>query len=195
MSKSFQDIVEKINQKVKTDKNYLSRERNNTEYIKKPSTDSNNKNKANNNLSSSTKNKDNKNEISNKNSIKKQNKILNNIEQDLKTDVYREKKLYTISSLKQYIQLMSSNDPQKQKALDRNELESIKEKESMEKLQILNDAFTFNENDFKKRRYDKDNVDKVFETVIKLYFEILEEKRIEQENKKNNDKKKECVIV
>ena len=186
MSKSFQDIVEKINQKVKTDKNYLSRERNNTEYIKKPSTDSNNKNKANNNLSSSTKNKDNKNEISNKNSIKKQNKILNNIEQDLKTDVYREKKLYTISSLKQYIQLMSSNDPQKQKALDRNELESIKEKESMEKLQILNDAFTFNENDFKKRRYDKDNVDKIGKKFFKLRF--LKNKL--DSNNKNNLKNK-----
>ena len=39
-------------------------------------------------------------------------------------------------------------------------IELDKEKESMAKLEVLDDAYNFNEEEFKKRRYDKNNVEK-----------------------------------
>ena len=72
-----------------------------------------------------------------------------------------------------------------------NIIQSEKEKESMTKLEILEDAFNFNENDFKKRRYDKDNVEKSGKKFFKLRFlkNKLELNNSKAEKNKNNANK------
>jgi hypothetical protein len=74
-------------------------------------------------------------------------------------------------------------------------IELDKEKESMAKLEVLDDAYNFNEEEFKKRRYDKNNVEKSGKKFFKLRYlkNKLDPKNTKEEKntKTNNDKEKE----
>jgi hypothetical protein len=185
MFKSVQEMVGKINQKISSDKNIIQKEKNSDDFNNKIAKILNNP-KANDKkgLSYSCKIIDPKNENEIINRQKREASILNIIMTEKGKNKGKEKlnnnnnnpnikpKNETNNKLEQNIIKTAQNE-----IIEKNirktssiKIELDKEKESMAKLEVLDDAYNFNEEEFKKRRYDKNNVEKSSKKFFKLRY-------------------------
>ena len=184
MFKSVQEMVGKINQKISSDKNIIQKEKNTDDFNNKMAKILSNP-KANDKkgLSYSCKIIDPKNENEIINRQKREATILNVIMTDKGKNKGKEKinnnnnpnikpKNETNNKLEQNIIKTAQNE-----IIEKNirktssiKIELDKEKESMAKLEVLDDAYNFNEEEFKKRRYDKNNVEKSSKKFFKLRY-------------------------
>ena len=184
MFKSVQEMVGKINQKISSDKNIIQKEKNSDDFNNKIAKILNNP-KANDKkgLSYSYKIMDPKNENEIINKQKRETTILNVIMTDKVKNKGKEKinnnnnpnikpKNEMNNKLEQNIIKTAQNE-----IIEKNirktssiKIELDKEKESMAKLEVLDDAYNFNEEEFKKRRYDKNNVEKSSKKFFKLRY-------------------------
>ena len=180
MSKSVQEIIDIFNQKNSTEKNAIPKGKINENIGSKISKSYNIKINDNKNIE---KTKDNNNNNNNSKMIKddiepmrrRKETILLHIFPD-QQKIPHEKNLISEAILK-----LKNNTPS-----SFNLIQSEKEKESMARLEILEDAFNFNEEDFKKRRYDKENVEKSGKKFFKLRY--LKNK-LDANTKTENNKK------
>ena len=166
MSKSIKEIVEIFNQKNASDKNAIQKGKTNDNIGSKIAKSYNSKinenkniekSKTNNNNSKIEKEKEKEKEFI-KTRKRKETVLLHVVPEN--PQIPQEK-----SIISDVISKLKNNMP-----ASINIIQSEKEKESMTKLEILDDAFNFNENDFKKRRYDRDNVEKSGKKFFKLRY-------------------------
>ena len=185
MSKSVQEMVDKINQKISSDKNIIQKEKNTHDFNNKMAKILSNP-KANDKkgLSYSFKIMDPKNENEIINRQKREATILNVIMTDKVKNKGKEKinnnnnnpnikpKNETNNKLEQNMMKIVQNEiiEKNIKKISSIKTELDKEKESMAKLEVLDDAYNFNEEEFKKRRYDKNNVEKSSKKFFKLRY-------------------------
>jgi len=162
----IQEIVEIFNQKNSTDKNAIPKGKTNDNIGSKIAKSYNSKinenkniekSKTNNNNSKIEKEKEKEKEFI-KTRKRKETVLLHVVPEN--PQIPQEK-----SIISDVISKLKNNMP-----ASINKIQSEKEKESMTKLEILDDAFNFNENDFKKRRYDRDNVEKSGKKFFKLRY-------------------------
>ena len=202
MSKSVQEMVDKINQKISSDKNIIQKEKNTDDFNNKMAKIlSNSKANDKKGLSYSCKNMDPKNENEIINRQKREATILNVIMTDKVKNKGKEKinnnnnnpnikpKNETNNKLEQNMMKIVQNEiiEKNIRKISSIKTESDKEKESMAKLEVLDDAYNFNEEEFKKRRYDKNNVEKSGKKFFKLRYlkNKLDPKNTKEE--KNDD--------
>ena len=219
MSKSIQEKIELFNKKNQSDKNIPLKEKNNIDNNpkilkktnekvnvnknteKKISSPSNNNNNTN-NTSNTKKEKEDTNERKRKETVLVHFKPSFNpkaSEKKITSDTNTPSKNEDINK--------SEKKPNTQKVIESNEsikkdnipkvdlTEFKKEKESMIKLQIINDLSNFNEEDFLKRRYDKSNVEDAGKKFFKLRYlkhklnsnNIKTEKEKSEINKEQNE--------
>ena len=183
MSRSIQEIVEIFNQKNNTDKNAIPKGKTNDNIGSKIAKSYNSKINENKNIEKTKTNNNNsklEKEKDDINTRKRKETVLLHVIPEMQ-QIPQEK-----SIISNAISKLKNNMP-----ASFNIIQSEKEKESMTKLEILEDAFNFNENDFKKRRYDKDNVEKSGKKFFKLRFlkNKLELNNSKAEKNKNNANK------
>ena len=185
MSKSVQEMVDKINQKISSDKNIIQKEKNTDDFNNKMAKILSNP-KANDKKGSSYSCKitDPKNENEILNRQKREATILNVIMTDKGKNKGKEKinnnnnnpnikpKNETNNKLEQNMMKIVQNEiiEKNIRKISSIKTELDKEKESMAKLEVLDDAYNFNEEEFKKRRYDKNNVEKSSKKFFKLRY-------------------------
>ena len=169
MSKSVQEMVDKINQKISSDKNIIQKEKNTDDFNNKMAKILSNP-KANDKKGSSysCKNMDPKNENEILNRQKREATILNVIMTDKVKNKGKEKINNNNPNIKPKNE-MNNKLEQNMMKIVQNEIieknirkissiktELDKEKESMAKLEVLDDAYNFNEEEFKKRSNSRD---------------------------------------
>ena len=195
-SNSIQKMVEIFNSKNIGDKNIPSqKEKSNDNFSSKMPKKVNNKIldinkniekrasmplKSNNNINNNKSKVNNNNENKEKEDIKIRNRgetVLSKLIKD-HNPIISEKKISTESNSKKIINITSD--------LEFNE----SDKESMFRLEIEEDAFNFKEENFKKRRYNKENVEKCGKKFFRLRYvknKIKENNQKAEKNKESNE--------
>ena len=195
-SNSIQKMVEIFNSKKIGDKNIPNqKEKTNDNFNSKMPKNVNNKIldinkniekrasmplKSNNNINNNKSKDNNNNENKEKEDIKIRNRgetVLSKLIKD-HNPIISEKKISTESNSKKIINITSD--------LEFNE----SDKESMFRLEIEEDAFNFKEENFKKRRYNKENVEKCGKKFFRLRYvknKIKENNQKEEKNKESNE--------